>query len=199
MKYRRSTQTISILLLAPALALVLLVPFAQAHVLDADSDVTAVLHIVPTDEPVAGVETTAGLQFSSKDPTFDLSQYAVDVALQGASVNASSPPVAVTPDATDPLYGTVSIQFPQPGSYNLLVRGVSAGHKNTFNLTFEVRAKRKNPVTSSAINGVNNATLNCILLAAISFGLLLIIAHWQIKEGGRYVPKPGKHRQTNSK
>src|SRR4051812_43485546 len=64
---------------------------AQAHVLESDGGVSAVLHIVPDDSPVAGKQTSAGLAFSSSDPGFDINNYAVTVQiLRNSSVLTTS-------------------------------------------------------------------------------------------------------------
>lgn len=171
-----------------AAAAVLTTPMAaQAHVLEQDGGIGAVLHIVPDDDPIAGEVTTIGLDFSNSDPGFNLDRYNVSVALQGTSVNASTTPVSLQPDGAASLYGTAQITFPSPGSYNLTVNG--APYKSTaggkpFTLTYEVRAERpRQPGVAGVVNG---AGFDTIMIGLLSFGALGIIANYQISQGSRY-------------
>lgn len=160
---------------------------ADAHVLEQDGGIGAVLHISPDDDPVAGELTAIGLDFSNSDPGFNLDRYNVDVSLQGTSVTASTPPVSLQPDGSASLYGTAQVTFPSPGSYDVIVSGTpyktTAGGK-PFKLTYEVRAER--PRQPGVAGVVNSAGFDTIMLGLLSFGALAIIANYQIQQGSRY-------------
>jgi hypothetical protein len=160
----------------------------QAHVLQSDNGVSAVLHITPDDDPIAGVPTVIGLEFNSTTPGFSLSQYATDVTVQGSSVTASEPPVTISSDSDTPLYGTAQVTFPEPGSYTLTVHGVPTGSGQAFAIPYEIRAEQPQTIASQT-SGTNSAGFDSVMVGAASLGLLGIVAQYQIRQGGRYDKK----------
>lgn len=59
---------------------------ARARGLQSDNGVSAVLHITPDDDPLAGVATVIGLEFNSTIAGFDLNNYKVDATLKQAKI-----------------------------------------------------------------------------------------------------------------
>lgn len=162
---------------------------AQAHVLQSNNGVSAVLHIVPDDDPVAGIATEIGLEFNSTLPQFDLTNYNVVITLQDTSSATAGSPVAMASDSSAPLSGTAEVTFPQPGSYTLTVKGTPVnGGGATFTIPYEVRAERPQ-TASSETSTTNSAGFDSMMVGVATLGLLGIIAQYQIRQGGRYDKK----------
>lgn len=189
--FKRSLLYAALLIAGPCMIISSYTLPAYAHVLQSNNGVSAVLHIEPADDPIAGVNTTVGLEFNSTDPNFNLKDYTVTADIRGVSVTASKPPVTVTSDTGETLYGTAQILFPEPGSYTLDVKGVSNKGNETadFKLTFEIRAEQPQidgSNTASASGGSGGGGFDSLLIGIAALGLLGVLARYQIRQGGRY-------------
>jgi hypothetical protein len=158
-----------------------------AHSLEQDGPITAVLHIAPDDDPVAGVPTNMFLDFTSTDPDFSLDSYTVTVTLQGVSTSSAAPTTSIS-KSSDTNSGSAQVVFPQAGTYKVIVRGTPistpSSHSKTFSMTFNVRAERQG---GGGLGNITSTTsFDALLVFVASFGLLIIVARQQIARGGRY-------------
>ncbi|MBC7707748.1 hypothetical protein H7Y63_00815 [Polaromonas sp.] len=172
---------------ASALALGLLVGVslfvlpASAHVLESDNGVSAILHLVPDDRPIAGKELPINLLFSNDVGGFKLNDYKVQVRLlEDDAVRFSG---VIQPK----FFGSASEAegpgtFPTAGDYTVEIKGVPITKTApTFTLLFDdVRV-----IDSASVAKTGNGTVTAILSA---FGLIIIamIAGQQIRAGGKY-------------
>jgi hypothetical protein len=174
-----------IAILSTALLLVgLWVAPTQAHVLEADGGISAVLHMPPDDAPIAGKATYINLAFASGDPDFNISDYQIQVSLQrNTSILQTA---SMQPDSGSSRDGTATVTFPEPGAYRLNVRGnpLQSGEEgSTFELNYSVRAVAGD---GRALNDITQAGLEFWVVSISSLAILAIVASQQIRRGGRY-------------
>lgn len=137
---------------------------AQAHVLATDGDQGAVLHILPDDDPTAGVTTTYELAFSGAK-NFNLSDC-------GCTVSYTLNDAIVDTETIHPVAATTSSNqytFKKPGVYELVVEGVpkNGADFQAFSLNYSVRVKTANDVNAQPFPitlGVGFALLVVLLL-----------------------------------
>lgn len=118
-------------LLCPALA-----GQANAHVLESDGTIGAVLHIDPDDDPIAGEET--GIYFDFKDKT---NRYKNEDCICQLVIEQDGQVIYEKP-FTRPGGGTFT--FPSRGVYAVKAVGVpkNAGAFDTFKISYDVRVER---------------------------------------------------------
>lgn len=135
---------------------------ASAHVLATDGDQGAVLHILPDDDPTAGVPTTYELAFSgSKNFSLRACDCSISYKLDGAVIDTTQ----LTPisNATS----SNEYTFKRAGVYELVVTGMpkQGGAFAPFSLDYSVRVK--------GVNAVNAQPFPLTL--GIGFGLLVVL------------------------
>ena len=160
---------------------------ASAHVLEQDGDAAAVLHIAPDDNPVAGAKTAISLEFSSADPNFNLDNYEVDVSIQADNASSPTETAPLTPDGPASLYGTANVIFPSTGVYDIIARGTPNSTGKAFKLTYVVRVEQTG--AGGVGKTVSSAAFDTAMICLASFGLLVIIARYQIIKGERYTSR----------
>jgi hypothetical protein len=154
---------------------------AQAHVLESDGDVSAVLHVPPDDAPLAGQTVNVGLAFTSNNSGFDLNNYRVTVRVLRDTKSLSSAPLQTEAGASR--YGTANITFPEAGAYRLQVSGQPTAGGRPFTLRFSVRASAG---PGMAADSFGSAGVDFWTISAGSLAILVIVARAQIKRRGRY-------------
>jgi hypothetical protein len=161
---------------------------AFAHVLKTDNGVSAVLHIDPDDNPIAGVPTTLSLTYGTDKGSFQLGDCSC-----GVRVIENNKGVATT--HVQPAYfgsaaeGNAIVTFPDIGIYNVIVSGSAADHSiPTFSMNYLVR------VASSATSTTNKSNSQIVIISLASLIAVGIVAKVQIERGNRYKqvkPKKG--------
>jgi hypothetical protein len=165
-------------------------PYANAHSLQQSGPFIGVLHIAPSDEPIAGKPAAIAVDITSNQPDFYIASYQVTAKLHAVNTATASTDSTVTLQSSDTSSSsTGSLTFPQPGTYQLTVQGkpLQRGTGQDFSLTYNVRAigSGNNTIAGAA----SQATFDAALTALASFGLLAIAAHHQISRRGRYQGK----------
>lgn len=154
---------------------------AGAHVLEQDNGVSAVLHIEPTDDPVAARPTPLQFEFANNVGSFRLADY--DTKLVVIENNRLVHEYAVEPASASA--GEASVTFPQAALYDVVLTGtpVVAGAPQ-FRLDYRVRVAG---VTSTTGHRVA-ASLQVILISALSVILLTMVAVSNVRIGKKYAP-----------
>lgn len=153
---------------------------ASAHVLQSDHGVTAILHIKPDDNPIAGKSVPVNFLFSNNIGGFSLNNYKVQLRLlQNDTLKFSS---AVPPlffgSATE---GETMATFPDAGVYKLLAVGTPLNQNvPPFTLSFTVRVA-DDPAALKKQNGSTTAILSGFGVVALG-----MLAAKGIKSGGKY-------------
>ena len=120
-----------------ALLAVLVPATVHAHVLQADSDIGAVLHIYPDDNPVSGRPVEYVVSFTDVSKRFSLTDCDCSVAYK-----LNGEPVATKNLAQSSELDSVnSFTFPEPGIYSIEISGQpkKVGNFQPFVLTFSKR------------------------------------------------------------
>lgn len=151
-----------LIVMAALLVATVFVRPASAHVLATDGDQGAVLHILPDDDPTAGIATTYELAFSgSKSFSLQGCDCSITYMLSGTAVQTDQ----LTPISSATSSNTYT--FKKPGVYELLVTGVPKrdGTFTPFSLSYSVRVK--------GVNAVNAQPFPLTL--GIGFGLMVVL------------------------
>ncbi len=125
-----------------ALALLLVGGVAQAHVLEADGDIGAVLHILPDDSPSSGIPTTYELAFEDTSGRLRLSECNCTVTVRGSDQVVRSSLLNVA----GRLGSSNSVTFPRADIYTIEVEGKpkQADSFQPFKLSYIVRVNAGN-------------------------------------------------------
>ena len=170
-----------------ALTLTLLVVFsvpmpqASAHVLETDNGVSAILHLKPDDNPIAGKAVPVNLLFSNDVGGFKLNDYKVQLRLLENSTLKFS-------GSVQPLFfgsateGEVMATFPSAGVYDVKVIGTpTAKDAPPFSLTFDVKVAAK--ATNASKTGLGGVSATIGMFSLIVLGMLAVNG---IRKGGKY-------------
>jgi len=156
----------------------------QAHVLERDGSVSAVLHMPPDDAPVAGEATIINLAFSSSDRSFTVVNYqiALDVLREGRTVQS------VTMERLDQsdTDTTATVNLPQAGAYTLSVKGTPKTGGTGFRMSYDVRAGDRSGTDAAGQSATGKAGFDFWAISLGAWAILLIIATSIIRRGGRY-------------
>lgn len=120
-------------------------PSVSAHILQADGNIGAVLHIDPQDDPVAGQQSAFFFEF--KDKTGKFSSWACNCTfaiLQGGKELVIQPLFPASSDASADT-ASVFFTFPKRDVYQIRVNGtpVTPNTFQPFTLTYDVRVARE--------------------------------------------------------
>jgi hypothetical protein len=158
----------------------------SAHVQASNDGVSAVMHILPEDDPTAAEVTYIQFTFGGSSRTFDVAGCACELVVRSGGREVSATPVEPI-DATSPA-GHVVVTFPREGIYDLDLRGFTdKSAKARFNLKYVVRV--------SAAGGAENAAgaVDVILTSLASLAAIGVLAYYNISGGTRYTtPKAPK-------
>ncbi|MEI6478139.1 MAG: hypothetical protein WCO52_04090 [bacterium] len=164
---------IILLFLAPSVA--------QAHFLERDGTIGAVLHIEPGDAPVAGQSATLFFDLKDTKGKFQLANCQCQIILSSDGRVVSQQPL--TDNAATPY---VSYTFPAAGIYQVELSGFPyvAGDFSKFDLKWQTRVERG--ITTSSSN--KGGFLLWTLLGAIFVAIVGYVA-WS-----RYEPRKPRSR-----
>jgi hypothetical protein len=156
---------------------------ASAHELKEDNGISAVLHIVPDDNPKSGEDTLFYFYFSSQQPGFDLGYCKCQVSWQASDARLRSVPV--TPEGNSQDNGYATLSFDEPGVYDVVVRGLAAADpSHGFELTYRVRVT---PGTAAAAAAARRmAGWQIVLLSLSSLVITGVVAAEGIRRGSHY-------------
>jgi hypothetical protein len=157
-------------------------PAAQAHVLQTDGNIGAVLHIDPDDDPIVGQPATFFFEFHDKQNKFQLSgcNCIAKILSNGQAIFSQGllPASASSTDQLEPLF---QYTFQQKGVYTIDVAGTpnTPGDFQNFDLQYNIRVDRTAAApTSSTQNqtGVTSASHLwhlLIILAALPIAFII--------------------------
>ncbi len=133
LSYARMVPAIAMLALAAA-------PIsATAHSLKIDGTVGAVLHLSPSDDPLAGPVTSGYLEFKSDAQAFEFSDYDISLSVSAQSGNVAHAIPKEDLKETSENTLAFSYAFPKKGVYQLTVAGAPQGGAPAFELTYDIR------------------------------------------------------------
>jgi hypothetical protein len=151
---------------------------ASAHILKEDGAAAAVMHIEPDDNPVTGKNTTLVFDFSGSSLGFDLNDFETDVQVfRGDSLLVDKPLVTRKSQS-----GSVAVNFPDAGAYQLRITGKSlqeGSDAGIFILQYNIRV-------SGGSTGDPGQAQTVLFVGVASMLILALIARRAIESGGRY-------------
>jgi hypothetical protein len=162
---------------------------AMAHVQASNNGVSAVMHIVPDDSPVAGKPTLVSFSFGGQASDFDIASCGCRLQVFSGSRTISD--ASVEPVDQTSSSGQVSVTFPKQGVYDLRLSGkIGEQTGRSFAIKFAVRVDPASG-TADAAGG-----MNVIFISLASLVVVGIVAYYNISNGGRYdSPQPDKPRR----
>jgi hypothetical protein len=156
-------------------------PAVLAHVEQSDNGVSAVMHIYPDDNPIAGRMTDVGFAFGGRKQAFNVKTCGCKLTINNGVSDTST--VDIRAIKQDGLTGLAAVKFPTAGVYSLSLDGLTGkGPGSTFRLVYAVRV---NPGNYSA-NAVVAAGINILLVCFSSLVILCMAGYYNIARGGRY-------------
>lgn len=162
---------------------------ASAHELNEDNGIAGVLHIPPDDNPRAGQPTELDITFGDQNKLFSLQDCTCEVVVkQAATLLQTALAQPVVEGAS--LASAVTVTFPTPGSYDVVVSGSSKkGTFHNFSFDFLVRVSNGANQTSAPTNKLGR---DVVIIGLGSLIILAMFAYIYIKHGKRYAspPKP---------
>lgn len=155
---------------------------ASAHVLKEGQGVSAVLHIPPEDNPVAGQPTELDISFGDKNNNFSLLDCSCQLLIvSGGKVLQKLVPSSALSGAT--LDSVVTAQFPHVGVYHIIISGSAKDDKfNDFKLDYSVRVASDTNGTAMK-NGNGDEAL---VVGSGGLIILALLAYRGIVRGGRF-------------
>lgn len=148
------------------LAVNLLPHLADAHVLEKDVSVGAILHISPDDDPLAKQESSFYFDFKDKAGKFTLENCDCTVIIRRAG----------EPIISKPLAETNTVIFPAKDVYTIEVHGSprEAGVFEPFTLSYDLRVEREAVVTPPSVP--NWFSVHVIHLIGVSIFTIVVFA-----------------------
>lgn len=166
---------------------------AWAHELEQDNGISAVLHIAPDDNPVAGRDTPLDLAFTSQQPGFDLRYCACIVNIQTSADRLFTASVVSINNL--PTEGQAVVKFPRAGVYNIAVQGFTSDKlHDRFRLNYRTRVIPAAGAAADAAARTARST-QIIMLSLTGLVLLAVLASEVIRRGGRYDKKPALNKK----
>lgn len=131
------------------LILVLLPGLASAHQLETDGDIGAVLHIDPSDDPVATQSSGFYFDFQDKTSKFQLSNCTCTVVVHEGDQELTSQQLSQASLTT----ASFSYAFPAKGVYQVHVIGVprTTNAFQPFSLVYTIRVEREPADTTKSV------------------------------------------------
>lgn len=152
---------------------------ASAHVQVTDNGVSAVMHILPEDDPSARDPTYIQFTFGGSKAAFDVGSCSCKLSVTQDGKETERNPVESL-DATSGI-GHVVVTFPKAGVYNLRLTGFTdSSAEQRFALPYVVRVSPEGQ-TSNVAGGTN-----VILVSLASLAVVGIVAYYNISNGLRY-------------
>jgi hypothetical protein len=162
---------------------------ASAHVQTANNGVSAVMHILPEDNPRAGEGTYIQFAFGGSAETFDAAVCDCELEVRDAAGVSSTTPVE--PVDTSSTTSQVKVVFPRAGVYDLTLRGnADRNAQKRFAVVYVVR------VSPGGAAGNKAGGLDVILVSLASLMCVGVIAYYIISSGTRYTNSPETAKLT---
>jgi hypothetical protein len=165
---------------------------ASAHVLKENNGMSAVLHVPPEDNPIAGEPTELNIAFGDKANAFSLMNCDCQVHIQSDGKTLQTLPAApalrgATQDSA------VNTTFPEGGLYHIIVTGSSRNDSfKNFRLDFLLKVSDDSAHASKPSSEI-------IIISSGSLIILVMIAYTSISSGGRYKKSNKTARKAKDK
>jgi hypothetical protein len=151
----------------------------SAHVQASDNGVSAVMHILPDDNPVAGAATYIQFTFGGAKGNFDIARTDTELTVVQGSKTISETPVEPL-EATGSA-GHVVVTFPADGIYDLRLSGQPLSKNGSrFKMSFVVRVSPSGQTANLA------GAVDVLFVSLGSLVVLGIFAYYNISGGRRY-------------
>ncbi|HSI21372.1 MAG TPA: hypothetical protein VLA04_06845 [Verrucomicrobiae bacterium] len=152
------------------LAIFLLMPgVASAHQLATDRTIGAVLHINPSDDPIAGEESGFYFEFQDTDNKFSFAHCQCTAVVRHNNTELASRELTQASSTS----GTFSYALPERGAYEIVVIGIpqEPGYFQPFSLSYAVRVGRGERTTKNvpAYVWVGGTCAAVLALGALAF------------------------------
>ena len=153
----------------------------HAHVLDANGNVGAVMHIDSDDDPIAGQPAIFYFEFKDKTNKLDFSKCSCKLAISNTDNEVlyrdNLPLNSNNANLSTPSFEFV---FPKRDVYNLTITGdpINNALFTHFQLSYDIRVSRENFNNAAPIVKNNNIIILYILpvIVILSFGLFVFIS-----------------------
>lgn len=166
--------------LALSCLLVGLAPTASAHVSESNNGVSAILHILPDDNPVADKSTYMQFSFGDAGSTFQVRHCDCQLVINDGRHDIKQ--LAMEPLDPNSPTSLVAVRFPQAGIYTAKVSGYNdASHSRTFRLSYVIRVSGAGEGTGNSMAG-----LQVIMASLASLAVLAAVTAAQIRGNPRY-------------
>lgn len=117
---------------------------AFAHVIVADGQISALLHVNPGDDPVAGEASTLLFEFMDRQHKFDVNACVCNLVIRDQGKELYNEPMSAPFNG---LIASAPFTFPQVDVYQLVVTGEpkTTGTFPKFQLNYDLRVERVTP------------------------------------------------------
>lgn len=159
---------------------------ARAHEIIDDGTYSAFLHIDPSDEPEAGVESTLNILISNSAASYNQTDYSntVSIVLKGKTLKKLKVEQAVFGNAAD---GKAKYTFPSIGVYKIELDGHKIDNPaDHFHMSFSTAVNSVGSTSSAAVASKTSKTPYVVLLAvatAIAIGTVVAYSTKQRSQG----------------
>lgn len=154
---------------------------ASAHVVENGKQVSAIMHIQPDDDPIAGKDTRLQFTFASSANAFAVRNCDCSIIL----VQGEQEVAHVSLIGTNTV-GVAQVTFPQIGAYEVVLHGNPRDTSfQPFTLTYTARVDRS--LAQPASNRGDG--LEAILFSSFALIVLWCVAYTRIRSGKRYSPR----------
>ncbi len=172
------SRILSLFVAATVASLSCFVPSAMAHVQATSNGISAVMHILPDDNPVAAKQTL--VQFTFGGSTGDLDTAKCDCTLQVRQASETVSTYQLKPLEGSKTVVTSQLSFPKEGVYDLVVAGNAA---KQFSIQFVVRVDAAGG-TANVAGGVD-----VIFVSVATLVIVAVLGYYAIAGGGRYTTR----------
>jgi hypothetical protein len=165
-----------IFLLLPILLLSLAVSPAEAHFLDTDGSIGAVLHIDPNDTPTANSQATFFFEFKDKDNLFQIENCDCIFEVEQNGKTIYSQPLSRISTKSNEANASISYTFPKRDIYTVRIIGkpLTANDFSPFSLSWELRIdKEASPQqqTQPKASLFSSSSIPIVLISVLIIGI----------------------------
>jgi hypothetical protein len=174
---------------------------AQAHLLESDHDIGAVLHVDPNDNPIAGSQASFFFEFKDKTNNFTPATCECTFLVLENGKTIYSQPLFQNTDKPSLTNASVFYTFPKKDVYQIKVTGKpeTPGAFQPFTLTWSFRVDESATKASSKSNFLATHLIH-IVTAVIGIALLIwLFFRQEIQSKKKNTKKGGdKHAEKNN-
>lgn len=154
---------------------------AQAHVLQSNGTIGAVMHVTPEDDPIVGELTDFYFEFKDTTGKFNPEQCDCVISVKKSGEEIYSQPLFSENTNPSLQNASISYRFPEKNVYSVSIIGepLKAGTFQPFTLTYDLRVEREsilpNADSSNGTPGIFQLHILHILIGIALIGLILFL------------------------